>query len=96
MSPLPDIVGLGGAVAGLGGGLAMALVGALIARSMGQDIWLQARRIASVVYGQPVIVQAGFDAGPVLVGTLILLIISAALGALFGIITRRLFPTWPH
>jgi len=36
---LPDVIGLGGALAGLAGGLAMAVVAALIAASMGQDIW---------------------------------------------------------
>ena len=40
-SPLPDIVGLGGAIAGLIGGLAMALVGAIISAWLGGDIWLE-------------------------------------------------------
>jgi hypothetical protein len=90
-SPLPDIVGLGGAIAGLGGGLAMAIVAALIARSLGQDIWLESKRIAIVVYGPVAVAAPGFALGPVFVGTLLHLVVSAALGALFGILTRRIF-----
>jgi len=89
VSPLPDIVGLGGALAGLGGGLAMAIVGAIISASLGGDIWLEAKQIAAVVYGPSAAAQPGFAAGPVLVGTLLHLIVSAALGALFGIVARR-------
>src|SRR5215813_8470395 len=89
VSPLPDIIGLGGAVAGLGGGVAMAIVGAIISASLGGDIWLEAKQIAAVVYGPSAVAQPGFVAGPVLVGTLLHLIVSAAFGALFGIVTRR-------
>jgi hypothetical protein len=90
VSPLPDIVGLGGAVAGLIGGLAMAIVGAIISASLGGDIWLEAKQIAAIVYG-PAATQPGFAAGPVLVGTLLHLLVSTAFGALFGIVTRRIF-----
>lgn len=90
-SPLPDIVGLGGAIAGLIGGLAMAIVGAIISASLGGDIWLEAKQIAAVVYGPAAAAQPGFAAGPVLVGTLLHLIVSTALGALFSIVTRRIF-----
>jgi hypothetical protein len=89
VSPLPDIMGLGGALAGLAGGLAMAIVAALISASMGQDIWHESKRIAAIVYGPAALATAGFDLGPVLVGTLIHLAVSALLGAAFGIITRR-------
>ena len=90
-SPLPDIIGLGGAVAGLGGGIAMAIVGAIISASLDGDIWLESKQIASIVYGPAATAQPGFVAGPVIVGTLLHLIIAAALGALFGIMTRRVF-----
>ena len=89
-SPLPDIVGLGGAIAGLIGGLAMALVGAIISAWLGGDIWLESKQIAAIVYGTAATAQPGFVAGPVLVGTLLHLIASAALGALFSIVIRRL------
>jgi Family of unknown function (DUF6789) len=90
-SPLPDIVGLGGALAGLAGGLAMAIVAALVSLVRGQDIWLEAKEIATVVLGSQQARQPGFIAMPILVGTLIHLIISTLLGALFGIVTRRIF-----
>jgi hypothetical protein len=90
VSPLPDVIGLGGALAGLCGGVAMAIVGALVSASMGDDIWLESKQIAAVVYGASAIAQPGFVLGPVLVGTLIHLIMSAVLGAIFGIIIRRL------
>jgi hypothetical protein len=89
VSPLPDIMGLGGALAGLAGGLAMAIVAALISASMGQDIWHEPKRIAAIVYGPAALATTGFDPGPVLVGTLIHLVVSALLGAIFGIVTRR-------
>src|SRR5437762_11482721 len=50
ISSLPDVVGLGGALAGLAGGLAMAVVAALISASMGQDIWHESKQIAAIVY----------------------------------------------
>jgi len=92
VSPLPDVIGLGGALAGLAGGVAMAVVAALLSASMGQDIWHEPKRIAVIVYGPAALAAPGFDAGPVLVGTLIHLLVSALLGAIFGIVTRR----WLH
>jgi hypothetical protein len=89
VSPLPDVIGLGGALAGLAGGLAMAVVAALISASMGQDIWHEPKRIAAIVYGPAAFATSGFEPGPVLVGTLIHLLVSALLGAIFGIVTRR-------
>ena len=92
VSPIPDVIGLGGAIAGLAGGVAMAVVAALLSASMGQDIWHESKRIAAIVYGPAALAQPGFDLGPVLVGTLIHLIVAALLGAIFGIVTRR----WLH
>ena len=92
VSPLPDVIGLGGALAGLAGGLAMAVVAALLSASMGQDIWHESKRIAAIVYGRAAFAGSGFEPGPVLVGTLIHLLVSALLGAVFGIVTRR----WLH
>ena len=89
VSPLPDIVGLGGALAGLGGGLAMAIVAAMLSLSLGQDLWHEPKVIASLLFGSGAIAQPGFVAGPALVGSLIHMLMSALLGALFGIVTRR-------
>jgi hypothetical protein len=69
----------------------MAIVGAIISASLNGDIWLESKQIASVVYGSAATAQPGFVAGPVIVGTLLHLIVSAALGAVFGIMTRRVF-----
>jgi len=91
-SPLPDVIGLGGAIAGLAGGVAMAIVAALLSASMGQDIWHEPKRIAVIVYGPAALASSGFDPGPVLVGSLIHLLVAALLGAIFGIVTRR----WLH
>jgi hypothetical protein len=88
-SPLPDIVGLGGTIAGLVGGLAMAIVGAIISLTIGGDIWLESKQIAAAVYGPAALASSGFDAGPVLIGTLLHFVVSAAFGALFGIVMRR-------
>ena len=91
-SPITVVIGLGGAIAGLDGGVAMSLVGALLSASMGQDIWHESKRIAAIVYGPAALAVSGFDPGPVLVGSLIHLLVSAVLGAIFGIVTRR----WLH
>jgi hypothetical protein len=91
-SPIPNVIGLGGAIAGLAGGVAMAVVAALLSASLGQDIWHEPKRIAVIVYGPSALAASGFDPGPVLVGTLIHLLVSALLGAIFGIVTRR----WLH
>lgn len=90
-SRLPDVIGLGGAIAGIGGGLAMAVVAALLARFMGEDVWRQPQAIAVVVYGPAAVADAGFALQPALVGSVIHLIVSALLGAIFGIVTRRVF-----
>jgi hypothetical protein len=84
---LPDIPGLGGAIAGLIGGAAMTIVGAMLAASVGNDVWLEARQIATMVYGQAALSDPGI--GPIVVGTLLHLLISALLGAVFGIAWRR-------
>ena len=62
-SPLPDVIGLGGAIAGLAGGVAMAVVAALLSASMGQDIWQEPKRIAAIVYGLAALAALGFDWG---------------------------------
>ena len=87
---LPDVVGLGGAIAGVGGGLAMALTGALIAALLGHDLWLESKQIAVIIYGDAALAQDGFVLGPVVVGTAIHFLVSALLGALFGIVSHRL------
>lgn len=88
-SSLPNIPGLGGAIAGLVGGAAMAVAGAIMALISRDDIWLEAKQISAFVYSPAVTEQAGFLAGPVIVGTLLHFIMSALLGAAFGILFSR-------
>ena len=90
-SPLPDIMGLGGALAGAAGGLAMAGIAALISLSLGGDIWLEAKQISAIVLGQEVGQQSGFAAAPVIVGSFIHMFMAVLLGAAYGILSRRVF-----
>lgn len=87
-SPLPDIIGLGGAVAGIVAGFVMLVVAAILTAAMGGDIWLEAKAIAAPIFG-PGVMRPGFEAGPVIVGTIIHFAVSALLGAIFSIIKRR-------
>lgn len=86
---LSDALGLGGALAGIGGGLAMWSVSALLAQALGMDIWFQFKAIASIALGASAMAQTGFVAGAVLTGLLIHLAAAALLGALFEILMRR-------
>lgn len=90
VSSLPDIIGLGGAIAGLGAGVVMAIVSAIIAGLRGVDIWLEAKQIAAPLFPGFDPSALGFALGPIVVGTLIHLLLSAAFGATFSIVTRRL------
>lgn len=90
-SPLPNITGLGGAIAGLAGGAAMLLIGAILSIVVGHDIWAEAKQIAAPLFGASTAMQPGFVAAPVIVGTIIHFLIAALLGALFGIVVRRVF-----
>ncbi|MBC8163611.1 MAG: hypothetical protein H7Z42_20585 [Roseiflexaceae bacterium] len=89
-SGLPDIIGLGGAVAGLGAGLVMAALAAVIAGARGVDIWLEAKQIAAPLFPGFDPSVSGFVAGPIIVGTLIHLLLSMVFGATFSIVKRRI------
>lgn len=90
VSPLPDIIGLGGAVAGLVGGVTTVFVGGILTLVSGGDLWLQSKQIAAIALGADVANQAGFVAGPVVLGTVIHIVMSILLGAIFGIVSRRI------
>jgi hypothetical protein len=96
VAPMPDMIGLAGAIAGLGGGLAMTLIGALLTHALDQDHWLQLKVIASVVLGPAVIAQSGGGAGPIIIGMLIHLGLAALLGALFELLMRRITRQKPN
>ena len=88
-SPIPDIIGLGGAIAGLAAGGAMAIVALLITLVLGGDVWIEAKAIAAPIFG-PLVMRPGFELWPILVGTLLHFATSALLGAIYSIVTRRL------
>ena len=88
-APHPDAFGMGGAQAGLAGGIAMILSAALLAGVKDYDIWFQLKSIAGLVLGPSAIAQAGFVAGPVLLGLAMHLALSALLGAIFAIGMRQ-------
>ncbi|MBC8162785.1 MAG: hypothetical protein H7Z42_16360 [Roseiflexaceae bacterium] len=86
---LPDVIGLGGAIAGLAGGAAMALVGVLTSLILGGNIWIEPKAIAAPFFG-PTVMRPGFEFGPVLVGTILHFATAALLGAIYSIVTRRI------
>src|SRR5689334_15308667 len=94
LAPHPARIGLAGALAGLGGGLAMTLIGALLMHALDQDQWLQLRLIGASVAGAAS-AQPGFDAGPIVLGGLVHLGLAALLGALFDLGMRQLTHCWP-
>lgn len=79
---LPDVPGVGGAIAGLGGGLAMIVIAAMLTSAMDGDIWREPREIAAPLVGlnSPI---------GVLVGTVLHFLMAGLLGAVFGIVKRR-------
>lgn len=83
---LPDIMGLGGTIAGLGGGLAMIIAAALLTVAGGGDVWREPREIAQPLFG----VVAGNDWAPIVVGTILHFLTAGLLGAVFGIVSRRM------
>lgn len=87
---LPDVVGLGGAVAGFLAGAVMVLLSPILSLLTGISIWQPPKIIAATVYGASVANSTGFEAGPVILGTLIHFAISIVLGAIFGVIMHRL------
>lgn len=88
-SGLPDVMGLGGAIAGLIAGLAMVIVSAITALIIGGSVWIEVKAIAAPFFG-PTVMRPGFEAGPVLVGTFFHFAMSALLGAIYSITTRRI------
>lgn len=86
---LPDVAGLGVAVAGLLSGLVMIVLSPFLSFVTGIGIWEPPKLIAATVYGSSVLDRPGFVIGPVLVGTAIHLVTSLVLGFLFGLFFHR-------
>jgi hypothetical protein len=87
---IPDVVGLGGAVAGFLAGAVMVLLSPILSLLTGVSVWEPPKIIAATVLGSAAVNTTGFDLVPVITGTAIHFVISIALGAIFGIITHRL------
>ncbi len=88
---LPDIAGLGGAVAGLFAGAIMVVLSPLLSLITGIGIWEPPKLIAAAVYGPTVMDTPGFSLVPVLVGTGVHFVTSIVLGVIFGLVFHRLF-----
>src|SRR5688572_15435119 len=73
----------GGIVAGLVGGVAIAVLGLIIAAAGGQDPWIAMKGAAVPFLGKEILVP-GFAAGPVLLGIIMHFVVSAVWGMLFG------------
>jgi hypothetical protein len=87
---LPDIKGLGGAIAGLLSGVVMIMLSPLLSLLTGVGIWEPPKLIAATVLGARVVETPGFTLGPVVVGGALHLLTSVILGLLFGLIFHRL------
>ncbi len=84
-------VEMSGALAGLVGGVMMAIVGAILALTIGDDLWKAPKLIATFVVSPDTVATPGFLAGPVIIGSVIHLTLSVLFGVGFGILTTRLW-----
>jgi hypothetical protein len=89
MWSLPNVTGLGGAVAGGLAGVVTVVLSPVLAALTGVDMWDPLKVIAATVMGAGALAQSGFDLVPVLVGTLLYLAGAVLLGAIFGTLYRR-------
>ncbi len=87
---IPDVAGLGGAIAGLLAGLAMVIASPILSLMTGIGLWEPVKLIATVFFPRTIMNTPGFMLGPVLVGTAIHFVMSALLGIIFGLIFNRL------
>ncbi len=88
---LPNIMGLGGAVAGFLAGIVMIVLSPLLSLLTGISIWLPPKLIAATVLGPAVANTPGFAFGPVVIGGALHLVTSVVLGLIFGIVFNRVF-----
>lgn len=86
---LPDVMGLGGAVAGFLAGAVMVLLSPILSWINGISLWEPPRLIAATVLGQSAISDTGFAVQPVLIGLIIHMLVSVVLGFIFGIVLNR-------
>lgn len=86
---IPDVIGLGGALAGLMAGLVMVALSPILSAMNGISMWEPPRLIASTVMGSAALSHTGFEFTPIMVGLVLHLITSTVLGAIFGIVSNR-------
>ncbi len=84
-------VELSGVLAGLIGGVMMAIIGAALALAIGDDLWKAPKLISTFVVNPDTATAPGFLAGPVIIGSLIHLALSALFGVGFGVLTTRIW-----
>jgi len=84
-------VEVSGALAGLVGGVMMAIVGAILALAIGDELWKAPKLIATFVVSPDSVATPGFLAGPVIIGSAIHLALSVLFGVGFGILTTRIW-----
>lgn len=75
-----------GMLAGLIGGIGQALYMMLASVAMGGTLWSPVKGISTMVLGTAPLQSPAFEAGPVLIGVVVHLVIMALLGGLFGLI----------
>ena len=90
-TPLLTKIEASGAIAGLVGGVTMAVVGAILAIAMGADLWKAPKLIATFVLGLSATAGTGFVVLPVIIGSLIHLALSALFGVLYGVLSCRIW-----
>jgi hypothetical protein len=86
---LPDIKGLGGAVAGFLAGVVMIMLSPLLSWLTGIGIWEPPKLIAATVLDPSVVQTPGFVLAPVVIGTGLHMLISTVLGLIFGLVFHR-------
>ena len=88
---LPNIMGLGGAVAGFLAGIVMIVLSPVLSLLTGIGIWVPPKMIAATVLGPSVAETPGFELVPVMVGGGLHLVTSVVLGLIFGLVFNRVF-----
>lgn len=87
---LPDVIGLGGALAGLLAGAVMVVLSPVLSLINGITTWEPPRLIASTVLGPSVLARTDFELQPILVALLLHMLVSLVLGIIFGVVVNRL------
>ncbi len=88
---LPNIMGLGGAVAGFLAGIVMIVLSPVLSLLTGIGIWVPPKMIAATVLGTSVAQTPGFELAPIMVGGALHHVTSVVLALIFGLVFNRVF-----